>query len=461
MRPARIVALVVGCLLILPGVGMLLGGVALGAAATQRNDGYFEVGLDSLATTTAAITAEDLDLSADPGSPDWVLDALSPDLRLQVASATGRDVFVGIGPQASVDRYLAGVAHAQVVDLDGRTPRYRTTAGTSELDPPADEDFWVASAEGPGTQDLRWTATSGRWAVVVMNADGSPGVAATVTVGAKFGFVEGLIATLVVVGLLVTVIAVVLIVVGATGNDTQPGSGATMAAGASTGAPGQSPAPSPVSVQAWIDPGLSRWQWLVKWFLAIPHFIVLAFLWLAFVVVTFVAGVAILFTGRYPKGLFHFNVGVLRWTWRVIYYASTGGLGTDRYPPFQLGAADYPATFEIAYPDHLSRGLVLVKWWLLAIPQYVVVAIVTGAGFMGSGDQGDAGVGLLSVLVLVAAVILLFTGRYPPRLFDLIIGLNRWVFRVVAYAALMTDQYPPFRLDQGGTEPEVSPTPSL
>lgn len=217
----------------------------------------------------------------------------------------------------------------------------------------------------------------------------------------------------------------------------------------------------PVRVDARLDPHLSRWLWLVKWILAIPHYVVLLFLWIAFVFVSIGAFFAVLFTGVYPPGLFRFNVGVLRWSWRVAYY-TYGGLGTDVYPPFTLDdVPSYPAHFDVKYPDHLSRGLVLVKWWLLAIPHYLVVGLLAGgAGWTVSHAENgkttwSTSIGLITILVLIAAFALAFTGSYPRGLFDFVLGCNRWVLRVVAYAALMTDEYPPFRLDVGGDDPST------
>jgi hypothetical protein len=220
----------------------------------------------------------------------------------------------------------------------------------------------------------------------------------------------------------------------------------------------------PVRVDGALDPSLSRGLWLVKWLLLLPHYIVLVFLWIAFVMVSIGAFFAILVTERYPRSLFDFNVGVLRWTWRVHHYGY-GALGTDRYPPFTLAEVpDYPAHLDIAYPERLSRGLVLVKWWLLAIPHYVIVGVFAGGGLWlgarGGTDNAWTAGGLVGLLVLIAAVTLLFTGRYPDSVYRLVLGMDRWALRVTAYAALMTDDYPPFRLDQGGTDPGSQPTGS-
>ncbi len=216
----------------------------------------------------------------------------------------------------------------------------------------------------------------------------------------------------------------------------------------------------PLQLTGELSSPLSRGLWLVKWLLAIPHFIALVFLWIAFVLVSVIAFFAILFTGRYPRGLFAFNVGVLRWSWRVGFY-SYSALGTDKYPPFTLkDVPDYPARLEVEYPESLSRGLVLVKWWLLALPHYLVIAVFVGGAWAGSGiDRLYGGGGLVGLLVLFAGIMLLFTSRYPKSLYDFVLGMNRWVFRVAAYASLMTDAYPPFRLDMGGDEPPSGTAP--
>ncbi len=217
----------------------------------------------------------------------------------------------------------------------------------------------------------------------------------------------------------------------------------------------------PLRLEGTVDQPLSRGLWLVKWLLAIPHFVILFFLWIAVLASAVVSLFAILFTGRYPRSLFDFNVGVLRWTWRVGFY-SYSALGTDRYPPFTLqDVPDYPARLEVDYPHELSRGLALVKWWLLAIPHYLIVAVFIDTGWtvwtVDGPWQAVSFGGLITLMVLIAAVVLLFTARYPKPIYDFVLGMNRWVFRVAAYALLMTDRYPPFRLDMGGQEPASEP----
>jgi hypothetical protein len=220
-----------------------------------------------------------------------------------------------------------------------------------------------------------------------------------------------------------------------------------------------SPTTFPLSVRARFDQP-SRWLWLVKWLLLIPHYIILAVLSIAFLVVTVIAFFAILFTTRYPRSLFDFNAGVLRWSWRVSYYGYSA-LATDRYPPFTLAdVPDYPARLEIDYPERVNRWLPLVKW-LLALPHYLLVGALAGSGYVATSSTADDNRGfaysapsLIGACVLIAAVALLFTTRYPTGLYDLVVGIDRWSYRLVAYVALMTDRYPPLRLDQGGDDPE-------
>jgi hypothetical protein len=207
----------------------------------------------------------------------------------------------------------------------------------------------------------------------------------------------------------------------------------------------------PLTLKGELEEPLSRWLWLVKWLFIIPHAIVLFFLWIAVGFVTAIAFFAILFAGRYPRPLFDFTVGVLRWSWRVSFY-SCGALATDQYPPFSLGEADYPADLEVEYPEKLINWMPLVKW-LFAIPHYACLAALAGWGWWHSAPGGSPGGafpfgGLLWVLVMITAVLLLFTGKYRQDIWQLVMGVNRWSFRVFAYVGLLTDEYPPFRLSE-------------
>ena len=205
----------------------------------------------------------------------------------------------------------------------------------------------------------------------------------------------------------------------------------------------------PVRLEGEPTEPLSRWLWLVKWILLIPHFICLVFLWITVVLATIGAFFVLLFTGRYPRGIFDWNVGVLRWTWRVSFYGYSA-LGTDRYPPFTMtDVPDYPARLEIDYPEHQRSGLPLIGWWLLGIPQYAITTVLAGGSF---GYGVHYGGGFIGILVFVIAVLLLFKDRYPRDVFDLVMGLDRWCMRVAVYGLLMTPAYPPFRVDPGARE---------
>lgn len=451
MKPRRILLLILGALLAITGFGLLVGGAGLGwAVATQRDDaGFFSTSTHRYETSTYAVTTERLDLGR-PGDEWWSGRDLAT-VRLRLTAAGERAQFVGIASAADVEAYLAGVPHDEVtgIDLSPFDAAYRTrdAAGTASPVAPASLAIWRASEVGTGTRTLTWNPEPGQWTIVVMNADASRPVVADLDVGAKVAYLPQVTFGLLGAGLVVLLVGALVLL----GGIVRPEHTALPVA-AHTG--------HPVHLEGRLDPELSRWRWLVKWFLAIPHFLVLAVLWPVFVVLTLVAFVSIAVTGRYPRRIFTFNVGVLRWSWRVAYYA-TSVLGTDRYPPFTLGEAPgYPATLDIAYPQRLSRGLVWVKSWLLAMPHLVIVGLLTANWGGRDGGRGFGfGGGLLGLLTLVAGVALLVRGRYHRGIFDLLMGCNRWLYRVIAYVALMTDEYPPFRLDQGGTEPPTGGDP--
>lgn len=454
MSKGRIAIVIVGAVIGLFAIGLIVGGGGLiWANETQRDaDGFFSTNEFTLATESYAVTSADLDLGARPG--DWFPSGRLAVVRFEVQPSDDESVFVGIGPSDDVESYLDDVAVSQVSRVGfGGDVVYRNVTGTAVPAPPDEQGFWVVSASGTDAQTITWDLEQGSWSVVVMNSDANEGVNVEAVAAANTDLLAWIAAGLIAVGVIVGVVAAVMIVAAVASTPAVP---------ATAPAAAQGYGPYPVLVEGAIDPALSRWQWLFKWLLAIPHFVVLAFLWVGFFFVSVLAFFAILFTGRYPKSLFDFNVGVMRWSWRVAFY-SYGVNGTDQYPPFTLDDAEYPARFDVAYPESLSRGLVLVKWWLLAIPHYLVVGLFTSGLVwwtteIGSGNRAaEAGTGLIGILVFIAVVILLFTGRYPQGLFDLVMGLNRWVLRVGAYVSLMRDEYPPFRLDTGGTEPGVTP----
>ena len=461
-RTGHVLLMVAGALLGL--LGLTLAGVAAAAswaAVQQRDGGFITAPTQRYAVNSYALTTTDLNVIIDDGLPS----AARPDAARVMVRATPADpakpVFVGIAPRAEVAAYLTDVEHSELISVTFAPFRatYRTVPGSRTPEPPGRQSFWAVSAEGAGTQQVEAALQSGNWVVVVMNADASSQVAADLTAGVRSTLLGPITAGLIVGTIVLLGAGVALLVWGASGLGRSVTSTGDVAVPARQTGLALVAAPSyPVHLTGELTEPLSRWLWLVKWVLAIPHYVVLAFLWFAFVVTTIIAGFAILFTGRYPRSLFAFNVGVVRWSWRVGFY-SYSALGTDRYPPFSLARTDYPADFDVDYPERLSRGLVLVKSWLLAIPQLIIVGLLTApwywvaTGAPTENYQRSIGISLLGLLVLVAGLAVLFTGRYPRSLFDLVMGINRWVYRVTAYVALMRDEYPPFRLDQGATEP--------
>jgi hypothetical protein len=477
-----VVLLVAGVLL--AGFGLILMGAAapLAAALFQQNrQGYVTSPTERYAVPTYAITSERLEVVLDQGVPAAGRAGPVASFVLRATAATPeKEIFLGVGPETDVARYLSSVEHSELtrIRFNPFRPTFRTVAGSKAPTPPADQDFWAVSAQGPGTQQIEADLRTGNWAVVIMNADASQSVAVDLQAGIRSRFLAPVTLGTFLFGLALLAVGIPLLVAGASGlgrsgttpvQTRSPSAVRLPTALSPTGSasPVRSAAtPYPARLTGRLDPEMSRWLWLVKWALAIPHYLVLMVLWFAFVVTTVVAGIAILFTGRYPRSIFAFNVGVLRWSWRVGFY-TYAALGTDRYPPFTLARTDYPADFDVDYPERLSRGLVLIKSWLLAIPHLLIVGLFTTdvgywwstRGDWESGYQNTAGISLLGLLVVVAGFFLLIARQYPPALFDLILGLNRWVYRVITYVALMRDEYPPFHLDQGGADPaDVAPS---
>ena len=217
----HIVAIIVGCLLLVPGLGIATGGAAaaIGQAVATDDAGFFRFTLDRVESSGVAIATTDLWIDDVEGEASpWVFDFLDVDLRLRVDGAGPTDdVFVGIARSSDVAQYLDGVAFSEVIEVDDRAPRYEQIDGIVSIESPLDQDFWAVSVSGSGEQQLDWDARGGRWSVVVMNADGSPVVAADVEIGARSGAVTPVAVGLLLTGGVIVLVAGVLILIGARG----------------------------------------------------------------------------------------------------------------------------------------------------------------------------------------------------------------------------------------------------
>jgi hypothetical protein len=231
----RIPLLVAGVLTGVLALGLLVaGGGLLWADGQKDGRGYLSTDRHAFQADTAALVSENVDLDLD--GAEWLVDAGDfGDVRLSVAPESSTPVFVGIARTSDVDRYLAGIAHTTVDDLDDEPfglfgdfgVDYRDSAGVARAGRPADETFWAASASGTGVQDLSWDARHGDWSIVVMNADGSPGVNAGVQAGAKLPLLDELGWTALGGGVILMIITAGLVTLGVRPRRPRTGSPAT------------------------------------------------------------------------------------------------------------------------------------------------------------------------------------------------------------------------------------------
>jgi hypothetical protein len=177
---------VIGSILALLGLGSLAGGAAIAAAGTSRDgDGYLTTGPASVSTQSYALAVPDVGVDVRGPDEAYARDLLGSVRIRATAADPATPVFIGIAPAAQVDAYLGDVRHADISDIDVDPVRVRYTdhAGGAPGSAPADQTFWDRSDVGTGTRTLDWELATGDWTLVVMNADGSPGVAADLDLG--------------------------------------------------------------------------------------------------------------------------------------------------------------------------------------------------------------------------------------------------------------------------------------
>jgi hypothetical protein len=240
----RVVLIVLGSIGALFGLALLAGGgFLLWADRTQREDGYLTTPTERFATPTYALTRSRLEV--DTEGARWVLnDSWFGKIRIRGESADEKTLFIGVGPQADVAKYLGTVTHANVedVDFDPFRVTYLPIAGGAPEGPPTGQRFWAASASGVGTQTLTWTVREGDWSVVLMNADGSRGVAADIDLGAKLSFLLWVAIGLLIGGVLISAGSTALIVLAARTRHPPPAPPVPPIAGRG---PGSTPVPEP------------------------------------------------------------------------------------------------------------------------------------------------------------------------------------------------------------------------
>jgi hypothetical protein len=220
---SRVIGMVFASIGGLIGLALLIGGIAVVAAYafSRDDDGYFNSDRQRLESSSYAITTDDIDLGAD--EVDWAPDKILGNIRLRVQGE--KPVFVGIGSEGDVDRYLGDVAHDELIGFDGDDAELEPHDGGVPRTSPSDQDFWVAEAEGSGEQALTWDAEFGRWTAVVMNADAARGIDVEADVGVKLHWAIWAGLAMLVVGLLMSVGAVIVILLIGRGASRHPTTG--------------------------------------------------------------------------------------------------------------------------------------------------------------------------------------------------------------------------------------------
>jgi hypothetical protein len=215
MSAGKVIMAIIGAILGLVAAALVTAGVVLlWAHGTQRNtDGFYEARTVSLATDTYALITGPIDLVAARPTA-WFPSSQLATLRFEAEPTETSSVFMGIGPEDEVVSYLEGVGLAEVLRTSPFTEEvaYRTVEGDAPPGPPGEQDFWVASAEGEGTQTVTWDLESGEWTGVIMNVDGSAGVSADFNAGARVGILLPIAIGLVVGGIVLGVLAIVMLV---------------------------------------------------------------------------------------------------------------------------------------------------------------------------------------------------------------------------------------------------------